>query len=146
MAICLVPGCPVIVDKGRCPAHARPVRQHERRYYSGISGLNYGRRWRRLRPLAWSRHPYCADCGVLLQLRDAEIDHVVPHRGDPELFWDETNLTARCKPCHSRKTAIELNAACATDAIGGGDPKSSDVRLESAARTDFPVYKSGDRR
>ena len=35
------------------------------------------------------------------------VDHVVPHRGDPELFWDETNWPPACKPCHDAKTARE---------------------------------------
>jgi 5-methylcytosine-specific restriction protein A len=27
-------------------------------------------------------------------------DHIVPHRGDPALFWDPANLQTLCKPCH----------------------------------------------
>lgn len=27
-------------------------------------------------------------------------DHIRPHRGDPKLFWAETNLQTLCKPCH----------------------------------------------
>ena len=26
------------------------------------------------------------------------VDHVVPHRGDPVLFWDESNWQSQCKP------------------------------------------------
>lgn len=29
-------------------------------------------------------------------------DHIIPHRGDERLFWDETNLQTLCKPCHDR--------------------------------------------
>jgi 5-methylcytosine-specific restriction protein A len=35
------------------------------------------------------------------------VDHIVPHRGDPTLFNDDTNLQSLCDACHSRKTAIE---------------------------------------
>jgi 5-methylcytosine-specific restriction protein A len=35
------------------------------------------------------------------------VDHIKPHQGDPELFWDSENLQALCAPCHSRKTASE---------------------------------------
>ena len=35
------------------------------------------------------------------------VDHVVPHRGDPDLFWDEANWAALCKRCHDAKTARE---------------------------------------
>jgi 5-methylcytosine-specific restriction protein A len=35
-------------------------------------------------------------------------DHVIPHRGDPVLFWDEQgNWQALCKDCHDRKTRFE---------------------------------------
>ena len=35
------------------------------------------------------------------------VDHVVPHRGDQQLFWDESNWAPACKPCHDAKTARE---------------------------------------
>ena len=35
------------------------------------------------------------------------VDHVVPHRGDQRLFWDERNWAPACKPCHDAKTARE---------------------------------------
>ena len=35
------------------------------------------------------------------------VDHVVPHRGDQRLFWDESNWAPACKPCHDAKTARE---------------------------------------
>jgi 5-methylcytosine-specific restriction endonuclease McrA len=27
-------------------------------------------------------------------------DHIMPHRGDERLFWDEANLQCLCKACH----------------------------------------------
>lgn len=30
------------------------------------------------------------------------VDHVVPHRGDVDLFFDATNLQSLCKPHHDR--------------------------------------------
>jgi 5-methylcytosine-specific restriction protein A len=35
------------------------------------------------------------------------VDHVVPHRGDQRLFWDQGNWAPACKSCHDRKTARE---------------------------------------
>ncbi|WP_456243258.1 HNH endonuclease [Thermacetogenium phaeum] len=31
----------------------------------------------------------------------------MPHKGDRQLFWDESNWQALCKPCHDSKTARE---------------------------------------
>ncbi|WP_338056068.1 HNH endonuclease signature motif containing protein [Thermanaerosceptrum fracticalcis] len=35
------------------------------------------------------------------------VDHIRPHKGDYELFWDESNWQPLCKQCHDRKTATE---------------------------------------
>jgi 5-methylcytosine-specific restriction protein A len=47
----------------------------------------------------------CAAAGRLAPA--TVVDHVVPHRGDPVLFWDENNWAPSCKRCHDRKTARE---------------------------------------
>ena len=37
-------------------------------------------------------------------------DHIVPHRGDPKLFWDEKNLRCLCRNCHDTvKKSEEMN-------------------------------------
>lgn len=35
------------------------------------------------------------------------VDHVVPHKGNQELFWLESNHQGLCKRCHDSKTARE---------------------------------------
>jgi 5-methylcytosine-specific restriction enzyme A len=68
----------------------------------------YGLRWRRARAAYLARHPLCVPCRVAGRLKPAAVvDHVVPHRGDPVLFWDEGNWQGLCKPCHDAKTARE---------------------------------------
>ena len=52
-----------------------------------------------------SRHPLCAECLKNGTLTPATVvDHIVPHRGDHALFWDEQNWQPLCKNCHDRKT------------------------------------------
>jgi 5-methylcytosine-specific restriction protein A len=68
-------------------------------------GVNYGRRWGKARLRFLAANPSCIDCGAVLEL---EVDHEVPHKGDADLFWDESNWRTRCKTCHSRKTAREV--------------------------------------
>lgn len=36
------------------------------------------------------------------------VDHVVPHRGDPVLMWDESNFQSLCASCHAAKSAAGL--------------------------------------
>ncbi|WP_328203649.1 hypothetical protein [Brevibacillus nitrificans] len=35
------------------------------------------------------------------------VDHIIPHKGDKELFWDQKNWQGLCDSHHSRKTAKE---------------------------------------
>ena len=52
-----------------------------------------------------------------------DVDHVKPHKGDAELFWDEANWQALCHACHSRKTAAEdgaLGNESGTKLVPGG--------------------------
>jgi hypothetical protein len=73
-------------------------------------GYNY--RWKTARNLFLAAHPLCecADCdGGRKRITAATVvDHHVPHRGDPELFWNQSNWRAMAKACHDRKTQREL--------------------------------------
>jgi 5-methylcytosine-specific restriction protein A len=58
-----------------------------------------------------AEHPLCVDPygshGPTLAVATV-VDHIVPHKGDAERFWDsEHNWQALCKRCHDRKTATE---------------------------------------
>ncbi len=66
----------------------------------------YTSRWRRFAKNYLNRNPLCVHCRKSGRVTPAtEVDHIIPHRGDQELFWDtENNLQGLCKECHSRKT------------------------------------------
>ena len=36
------------------------------------------------------------------------VDHIVPHRGDKKLFWDQSNWQPLCKEHHDKKTGNGL--------------------------------------
>ena len=63
------------------------------------------KRWRRLRWAVLLRDLFTcqmAGCGrALSDTSKLVADHKIPHRGDPALFWDETNLQTLCTWCHS---------------------------------------------
>jgi hypothetical protein len=46
-------------------------------------------RWKKLRRAYLAQHPLC-ECGC--GYASVEVDHRVPHRGDPRLMWDWSNL------------------------------------------------------
>ena len=63
--------------------------------------LKQSRRWRRMSKLQLTLHPLCVICESNDQVVPAEIaDHIVPHRGDPTLFWTG-KLQSLCCSCHN---------------------------------------------
>ena len=87
---------------------AAAVKAELERQRPSAARRGYGPRWRRARRRYLARHPLCVACAAAERLEPATVvDHVVPHRGDQELFWDEANWAALCKPCHDAKTARE---------------------------------------
>ena len=55
-----------------------------------------------------AEHPTCVRCEQAGRVTASKVvDHIRPHRGDLELFWDPANHQALCKRCHDAKTARE---------------------------------------
>ena len=125
MTLCAFPGCRRPVARGErfCAAHlekgkkrddeakARAKKARERRRLENAGNANargYTYRWQKLRDRFIRQHPYCEECfrkGKLVMATD--VDHIIPHRGDQRLLYDEANLQSLCHECHSRKTARE---------------------------------------
>lgn len=65
-------------------------------------------RWQKKRKALLDAEPLCRMCkerGVITPARIA--DHIVPHKGNEDLFWNG-ELQPLCKPCHdSDKQRIE---------------------------------------
>ena len=103
---CSHPGCPRLVGTGQkyCEEH-KDLHPEEVR---SANERGYGRAWQKARKIFLKSHPLCEECmknGRYVKATD--VDHVIPHRGDPVLFWDRDNWRALCHSCHSRKTAAE---------------------------------------
>jgi 5-methylcytosine-specific restriction protein A len=65
----------------------------------------YTAAWRRVSKAHLDRNPLCVEClkdGATVPATD--VDHIIPHRGDPVLFWDENNWQSLCASHHSAKT------------------------------------------
>ena len=105
---CRKPGCPgLTTDKsGYCEVHRQEVNRKYDRQRGTASQRGYDRRWRKYRDLYLLDNPLCVDCKRQGRLTPATVvDHITPHKGDAELFWDSANHQALCKLCHDRKTA-----------------------------------------
>ena len=52
---------------------------------------------------------FCRECSKRgIRTRATDVDHIVDHKGDWDVFCDPSNLESLCHSCHSRKTAREL--------------------------------------
>lgn len=72
----------------------------------------YTNEWLRASAAFLALHPLCVMCMAIGQRVPAEVtDHVIPHKGNMQLFWDQANWQPLCKLHHDRKTGSE-NAGC----------------------------------
>lgn len=69
----------------------------------------YNSRWQKARATYLRHRPFCISCEQQgRNVAATVVDHIEPHRGDQELFWDTDNWQPLCKSCHdSHKQRLE---------------------------------------
>lgn len=102
------------------PTKAESDRAYQERH--GTSNDDgYTRKWGRARALYLASHPLCVMCERAGRYVPANVvDHVMPHRGDDELFWDEANWQSLCKRCHDGPKRRQENDARRANALRKG--------------------------
>jgi len=110
---CAYPGCPKLAPAGEmyCKEHKKKYNKviDKRRGTATQRGYNY--RWRKVRKIYLAQHPLCVMCLREGNLTPATVvDHIRPHKGNYDLFWDKNNWQALCERCHKIKTAKEDGA------------------------------------
>ena len=91
-----------------CPFHKQQQQREidERRPSSSQRG--YNARWNRERAVFLREHPYCIKCAAEGHtVKATDVDHIIPHRGNPDLMWNQDNWQPLCKRHHLAKTARE---------------------------------------
>ena len=70
----------------------------------------YGAQWERAAAHYRAHHPWCLGCEAIgLQRRSQIVDHIIPHCGDTNLFWSQSNWQPCCKWHHDAvKQSLEL--------------------------------------
>ena len=105
-------GMPTPAERARWDASRRGT-AHEQ-------GYTYA--WHRARTRFLRAHPLCVMCERRGRIVPANVvDHIVPHRGDQERFWNEANWQALCAPCHDGPKRRQENAERRPQTIYGGD-------------------------
>ena len=84
----------------RCPCERKADAERKARFdrkRPSSSARGYTRAWEKARAEFLAQYPWCRRCGE----RATDVDHIIPHRGDPKLFWDRTNWQPLCRSHHS---------------------------------------------
>lgn len=97
--------CGNIVPHGeRCACQINQTRERNKRHdrrRPNASQRGYGSKWRKARAAFLAMFDRCAWPGC--NAKATLVDHIIPHKGDDHLFWDQTNWQPLCTSCHSRK-------------------------------------------
>lgn len=100
---CRYRGCASLSDNIYCKEHS-PIFARET-----AADRGYNARWRAARKRYLRGHPLCLECQCNGKTRPATIvDHILPHRGNEELFWNQCNWQPLCKSCHDKKTGYGM--------------------------------------
>ena len=107
--ICKKIGCTELTENTYCPLHTKEVKQINDSKRENSNARGYNSRWRKARATYLSKHPLCVECekqGIVKLATD--LDHIIPHKGNSDLFWDsKSNWQGLCHEHHSKKTATE---------------------------------------
>lgn len=109
---CLVSSCKEYAsNQGYCEDHQDKIRTKDRQRGTAHQ-RGYDAKWDKARLEHLDEQPLCADHMKRGYIEAATVvDHIEPHKGNKELFWDRDNWQSLCKPCHDRKTQLEDRGA-----------------------------------
>ncbi len=105
--VCAKPGCPNGTEGRYCQKHKPKGETYTR--YSKEARVLYDARWWRYRRVFLKKNPLCAEHAKNGMVVAANVvDHIIPHRGSFDLFWQATNHQALCTTCHNEKSGREV--------------------------------------
>ena len=119
-----------VVNK-RKPRESRRSAEHYHLYNN--------ERWRKASRAFRAENPYCAVCEAPCQ----SVDHIQPHDGDYDLFWDSSNWQALCNKCHGLKSRGS-QAGEAVRVVVCGPPRSGKTTYVEARRLEGHVVWDQD--
>jgi 5-methylcytosine-specific restriction protein A len=108
--ICRHPGCKSLVESPEtyCQKHKKEKKPPFAGAVLFNDDLYKTSRWRTLRLKVLKESSFCFRFGIHESETRLEVHHIVPPRGNEELFFDESNLAVVCPACHRVITNIEI--------------------------------------
>jgi 5-methylcytosine-specific restriction protein A len=108
---CNYPGCHLLSDTRFCPTHTKQNSREYERTRGNPAARGYNAKWQRLSKFFLARNPLCVECLKYGVTRPSEhAHHIIETSERPDLFYNENNLAAVCKSCHSKLSAKERGA------------------------------------
>jgi 5-methylcytosine-specific restriction endonuclease McrA len=108
--ICNFPGCNQLIDQSEryCPQHKK---EEPKPFSSAVrynESLYKTTQWKQLRAEVLREQQCCFKCGISKGEAKLEVHHLIPPRGNEELFFDKDNLVSVCSVCHHIITNQEI--------------------------------------
>ena len=97
-------GCRELTHDGYCPAHKRDESRIKKERKPEYARLYRTQRWKSMRIKVLQANPLCVHCKIAIA---TQVDHIISHKGDYNLFYSFNNLQSLCHQCHSNKTYRE---------------------------------------
>ncbi|MFA5130466.1 MAG: HNH endonuclease [Patescibacteria group bacterium] len=105
---CNYPGCYELTTKSYCYKHEQRRDSEYQRTRLNAAQRGYTWAWHKARTRYLQEHPICVICEQSKHIEPAtEVDHIIPHKQDEQLFWNEDNWQALCSKCHKTKSLRE---------------------------------------
>ena len=107
---CKQPNCPRLVEYGEKYCEEHKLLHLDEIYHKDKSTGKrlYTSRWQKSSKAFLKANPLCERCKSEGRYTKATVvDHIKPHKGNRELFWDRNNRQSLCKECHDKKTLTE---------------------------------------
>jgi 5-methylcytosine-specific restriction enzyme A len=102
--------------KALSSAHATPKHITHDKARGSARDRGYTTEWDKFSKAFLASHVLCEYCTAKGLTVVADVtDHDLPHRQDPDLFWNNT-FTALCRPCHN-STKARLEVRLSGDAL-----------------------------
>ena len=130
---CLSSGCKDFAsNKGYCDKHQSRVKQRDRDRGTAHQ-RGYDAEWKKQRDEFLIKNPLCVECRKKDYINPATVvDHIIPHKGDKDLFWDQKNWQPLCETHHNIKTATEDR--------GSWSPVTKQVKANTKSKNEFEVH------
>jgi 5-methylcytosine-specific restriction protein A len=127
---CNEPGCPELVEGGRCPTHRRADQRIADAKRPSSYDRGYDRKWQRTAKTYLAKHRQCEWPGCSLLATD--VDHRDGQGPLGPRGHDPSNLQALCHPHHSQKTAT-VDGGWGNEPMPGRLPPTLEPRGTTAA-------------